>query len=129
MASKAVPPPHQTDQERAGWWDESASPAGYTGHHQPQPRVDYHQQPQPQHNPYQYHDNNANYYAVDDDDRRNRTGLGDRIAIIVLAIVLPPLGVFFQTGCNKDLAINVLLTLLGYLPGIIHALYIICIEY
>lgn len=29
-----------------------------------------------------------------------------------------------RTGINKDVAINVLLTILGYLPGIIHALWI-----
>ncbi|KAF8610133.1 UPF0057-domain-containing protein [Ceratobasidium sp. AG-I] len=42
-----------------------------------------------------------------------------------VAIVLPPLGVFFERGCGADLLINILLTVLGYIPGIIHALYII----
>ncbi|KZV64352.1 hypothetical protein PENSPDRAFT_757349 [Peniophora sp. CONT] len=41
------------------------------------------------------------------------------------AIVLPPLGVFLERGCNADFLINILLTVLGYIPGIIHALYII----
>jgi len=41
------------------------------------------------------------------------------------AIILPPLGVFMEVGCTKDLAINVLLTILGFIPGIIHACYII----
>ncbi|OWZ16955.1 Protein Ric1, partial [Phytophthora megakarya] len=40
----------------------------------------------------------------------------------------PPLGVFFQHGCDKDFAINCLLTLLGYIPGIIHAVYILIKE-
>ncbi|KAB5595286.1 Plasma membrane proteolipid 3 [Ceratobasidium theobromae] len=44
---------------------------------------------------------------------------------IILAIILPPLGVFFERGCGADLLINILLTILGYIPGIIHALYII----
>ncbi|KAI2640151.1 hypothetical protein GGS21DRAFT_487895 [Xylaria nigripes] len=43
---------------------------------------------------------------------------------IILAIILPPLGVFFERGCGADLLINILLTLLGYIPGIIHALYV-----
>lgn len=43
----------------------------------------------------------------------------------ILAILLPPVGVFMERGCNKDLAINILLTVLGYIPGIIHAMYII----
>lgn len=36
----------------------------------------------------------------------------------VAAFFLPPLGVFLELGtCNKDFWINVLLTLLGYIPG------------
>jgi uncharacterized membrane protein YqaE (UPF0057 family) len=44
---------------------------------------------------------------------------------IILAIILPPLGVFFQVGIGLHFWLNILLTLLGYIPGIIHALYII----
>ncbi|KAI5467173.1 plasma membrane proteolipid 3 [Mariannaea sp. PMI_226] len=47
------------------------------------------------------------------------------ICKIILAVILPPLGVFLERGCGADFCINVLLTILGYLPGIIHALYII----
>ncbi|KAG2200070.1 plasma membrane proteolipid 3 [Mucor mucedo] len=41
------------------------------------------------------------------------------------AVVLPPLGVFFERGCGCDFFINIALTCLGYIPGIIHAFYII----
>lgn len=44
---------------------------------------------------------------------------------ILLAILLPPLGVFLQVGLGLQFWVNVLLTLLGYVPGIIHAVYII----
>lgn len=44
---------------------------------------------------------------------------------IVVAIVLPPLGVFLQVGIGKDFWINILLTLLGYIPGLVHAIWII----
>ncbi|BFZ61545.1 plasma membrane proteolipid Pmp3 [Saitoella coloradoensis] len=47
------------------------------------------------------------------------------ICKIIIAIILPPLGVFLERGCGADLLINILLTILGYIPGIIHALYII----
>ncbi|KAG6359613.1 hypothetical protein INS49_013135 [Diaporthe citri] len=47
---------------------------------------------------------------------------GSDICKIILAIFLPPLGVFFERGCGADLLINILLTILGYIPGIIHAL-------
>ena len=44
---------------------------------------------------------------------------------VLLAIVLPPLGVFLQVGLGLQFWLNVLLTLLGYVPGIVHAVYII----
>ncbi len=56
-------------------------------------------------------------------NRRTVTG-GDPIRIL-LAILLPPLGVFLQVGLGLQFWINILLTLLGYVPGIIHAIWII----
>ncbi|KAI1015397.1 hypothetical protein LB504_011017, partial [Fusarium proliferatum] len=47
------------------------------------------------------------------------------ICKIFLAIFLPPIGVFLERGCRADFFINILLTILCYIPGIIHALYII----
>lgn len=44
---------------------------------------------------------------------------------IILAILLPPVGVFFEVGLGVHFWINVVLTILGWIPGIIHALYII----
>ena len=47
--------------------------------------------------------------------------LSDPIKII-LAIILPPLGVFFEVGLGGHFWLNILLTLCGYIPGILHAL-------
>ncbi len=44
---------------------------------------------------------------------------------IVIAILLPPLGVFLQVGIGKHFWINIVLTLLGYIPGIVHAVWVI----
>ncbi|HEY9847037.1 MAG TPA: YqaE/Pmp3 family membrane protein [Candidatus Caenarcaniphilales bacterium] len=44
---------------------------------------------------------------------------------VVAAILLPPLGVFLTVGLGSAFWINILLTLLGYIPGIIHAVWII----
>ncbi|WP_339721107.1 YqaE/Pmp3 family membrane protein [uncultured Paraglaciecola sp.] len=44
---------------------------------------------------------------------------------IILAVLLPPIGVFLQVGLSKTLLLNILLTILGYLPGIIHAVWVI----
>jgi uncharacterized membrane protein YqaE (UPF0057 family) len=43
----------------------------------------------------------------------------------LLSIVLPPLGVFLQEGIGTQFWINLLLTLLGYIPGLVHAIWII----
>jgi uncharacterized membrane protein YqaE (UPF0057 family) len=44
---------------------------------------------------------------------------------VIVAIILPPLGVFLQVGLGGQFWINILLTLFGYIPGIVHAVYII----
>ena len=44
---------------------------------------------------------------------------------IVAAVLLPPLGVFLQVGFTKHFWINILLTILGYIPGIVHAVWVI----
>ncbi len=47
------------------------------------------------------------------------------IVRVIIAILLPPLGVFLQVGLGKQFWINILLTLLGYIPGIVHAVWVI----
>lgn len=47
------------------------------------------------------------------------------IVRIIAAILLPPLGVFLQVGIGVQFWINIVLTLLGYIPGIVHAVWII----
>ena len=44
---------------------------------------------------------------------------------VILSILLPPVGVFLQVGLGLHFWINIVLTLLGYIPGIIHAIWII----
>lgn len=47
------------------------------------------------------------------------------IVRIIIAILLPPLGVFLQVGLGKHFWINIILTLLGYFPGLVHAIWVI----
>ena len=47
------------------------------------------------------------------------------IVRIILAILLPPLGVFLQEGLKGQFWINIVLTILGYIPGIVNAVWII----
>lgn len=44
---------------------------------------------------------------------------------IIAAIILPPLGVFLQVGFGLHFWLNILLTIFGYVPGIIHAVWIV----
>jgi uncharacterized membrane protein YqaE (UPF0057 family) len=44
---------------------------------------------------------------------------------IILGILIPPVGVFMTVGIGATLFINIGLTLLGWLPGSIHALWVI----
>jgi uncharacterized membrane protein YqaE (UPF0057 family) len=44
---------------------------------------------------------------------------------IILAIIIPPVGVFLQVGIGLHFWLNIVLTICGYVPGIIHALYVV----
>lgn len=46
-----------------------------------------------------------------------------RLALWVLAVLLPPLAVGLAQGGGRRVAISLLLTLLGWLPGVVHAWY------
>lgn len=50
---------------------------------------------------------------------------GSDIVLILVAVIFPPAAALFVTGCGCDLLINILLTILGYLPGHLHAFYLI----
>ena len=43
---------------------------------------------------------------------------------IVITIILPPLGVLLGKGFGRAFINNILLTLLGYIPGLIHAFWV-----
>ncbi|CAH7681507.1 hypothetical protein PPACK8108_LOCUS14112, partial [Phakopsora pachyrhizi] len=45
--------------------------------------------------------------------------------LILVAVIFPPASAIFVTGCGCDLLINILLTILGYIPGHVHAFYLI----
>lgn len=46
------------------------------------------------------------------------------IVSIILTLILPPLAVFLKHGLKANFWINLLLTLLGWLPGVIHGFYV-----
>lgn len=49
---------------------------------------------------------------------------GSQILIILLSILLPPIGVLLSRGLGAQFLINILLTILGYVPGLVHAVWL-----
>lgn len=50
---------------------------------------------------------------------------GDFI-LLLMVLIFPPLPVAIKRGiCSADFLINLLLSLLGFLPGLVHAFYIV----
>lgn len=43
---------------------------------------------------------------------------------IILSILLPPLAVFLKKGLGTEFLISILLTIIGWLPGVIYAFYV-----
>ena len=44
---------------------------------------------------------------------------------VILSVLIPPLGVFLKVGLGGQFWLNIVLTILGYIPGLIHAIWII----
>jgi uncharacterized membrane protein YqaE (UPF0057 family) len=49
----------------------------------------------------------------------------NKLIHIILAILLPPVAVFLKSGVGKDLVINIILCLVFFIPGVLHALWLI----
>lgn len=49
----------------------------------------------------------------------------NKLILIILAILLPPIAVFLKSGVGKNLIINIILTLIFFIPGVLHALWLI----
>jgi uncharacterized membrane protein YqaE (UPF0057 family) len=49
----------------------------------------------------------------------------NKIVLIILAILLPPVAVFLKSGVGKDLIINIVLCLVFFFPGVVHALWLV----
>ena len=47
------------------------------------------------------------------------------VLLVVAAVLLPPLAVFLARGIGTDFWINVVLTILAWVPGVLHALWVV----
>ncbi|MFN2100881.1 YqaE/Pmp3 family membrane protein [Altererythrobacter sp. MF3-039] len=46
------------------------------------------------------------------------------IIVLIATILLPPLGVALKHGLDRDFWINLILTLILYVPGLVHGIYV-----
>lgn len=47
------------------------------------------------------------------------------IIILIITIFLPPLGVALKVGFGFSFWLNLVLTLLGHIPGVVHGIYVV----
>jgi len=56
-------------------------------------------------------------------------GAGSAVLLVIVTFFFPPLGVWIVAGCGADLLINICLTILGVIPGHLHAFYLEWVYY
>ena len=49
----------------------------------------------------------------------------NKLLMIIIAILLPPLAVFLKEGVGTSLIINIVLCIFFWVPGILHAVWLI----
>lgn len=49
----------------------------------------------------------------------------NKLLLILLSILLPPLAVYLKAGAGKQLVINIVLVFLFWIPAVIHALLVV----
>jgi len=49
----------------------------------------------------------------------------NKLLLVIIAILLPPVAVGVKNGIGLSLVINIILCLLFWLPGLIHALWVV----
>ena len=47
------------------------------------------------------------------------------LLLVIISILIPPLGVGLKAGIGGALILNIVLTLIFYVPGLIHALIVV----
>lgn len=48
-----------------------------------------------------------------------------KLLLVIIAILLPPLAVGLKEGIGAPLFINIILTLILWVPGLLHALWVV----
>ena len=62
------------------------------------------------------------------DDTDRSVGCCHKSCGLACGFFLPPLGVFWQYGCSCEFLLSIILTCMGYLPGVIYACCVIATD-
>jgi len=49
----------------------------------------------------------------------------NKLLLVIIAILLPPLAVYLKTNSAKSTLLNLVLCLLFWVPGVLHALWVV----
>lgn len=44
---------------------------------------------------------------------------------IIISVIIPPIGAFLKVGLGLRFWINLILTLCGYVPGLVHVIWLL----
>ena len=54
--------------------------------------------------------------------------MNNKLVALIVSIFLPPVAVYLKKGAGKDLVINILLCLLMWVPGVLHAIWLTVVS-
>jgi uncharacterized membrane protein YqaE (UPF0057 family) len=52
----------------------------------------------------------------------------NKLLLAIIAILLPPLAAYLQVGATKHLWLNIVLCLFVWVPGVLHALWLVLTD-
>ena len=50
--------------------------------------------------------------------------MDNKIVALIVSILLPPVAVYLKKGAGSELVINIVLCLLMWVPGVLHAIWL-----
>jgi uncharacterized membrane protein YqaE (UPF0057 family) len=50
--------------------------------------------------------------------------MDNKLVALIVSILLPPLAVYLKKGAGQDLVINIVLCILMWVPGVLHAIWL-----
>jgi uncharacterized membrane protein YqaE (UPF0057 family) len=52
-------------------------------------------------------------------------GVAMELIRIIISVLIPPIGAFLKVGLGLQFWVNLLLTILGYFPGLVHVIWLL----